>query len=171
MTTAQHPTISTDLTFETYFDDRLEEIMRILRAHLKAAEIEKIHRPIGRPGAKFPAIHLQPMRCVPRKETAGKVVIDMRVCIYLFEVGNDGEKIWSSLSKLQGMIFKMFSDNALGDLFSPTPTWKYAINPPYWVKSEIDDSIISEPHRFRNNEETLMMRCFTTIHLEDVIII
>lgn len=104
-------------------------------------EVYHGHRPIGSEDVKFPCIMIEPERAEESLVTTGKTDHKATFTIYFYIVNNGRDGLVTLQSEAMNALLKLFSNNALGDLQTATPTKKYKrwyeTGAQYWIDSEI----------------------------------
>lgn len=99
------------------------------------------HRPISSDDIKFPCVMIEPVRADENLITVGKTEHKAEFTVYFYIVNNSRDGLIKMQSEAMNALLKLFSNNALGDLQTATPTYKYkrwyTTGEQYWIDSEI----------------------------------
>ncbi len=153
-------TLSTSLTNDERQNKRIQEIMRLLTAHIKYAAVKKFHRPITPAIAaetEFPACFVQPKGWRPEKTGTGKYDYYGSAVIYTYHAGGSPERAGEEMIEAVGLIDKLFSDNARDDLTGGSATHNYLVNVPFWIESELGEAAESEALLFQKDNASLWL--------------
>jgi len=130
---------TSQLTAQDLYDIKVNEIERLIKVTISAAQVEQFHRPITLQGpkpTKFPAIFVQPDDWQEDLNTSVKYDFWGSVILYAYAGGNQPAATGQECKKLVSMLAKLFSNNAMGDrLQGMESTKKYLVHTPFWIES------------------------------------
>lgn len=99
------------------------------------------HRPIGSPGVTFPCVMMEPNTGTEELITTSKVENKNRFTIYFYIVNNGRDGLVRLQGQAMNALLKLFSNNALGDLQTATPSHKflrwYESGAQYWIEARV----------------------------------
>ena len=153
---------------------RIEDIQNLMREKISAGQIDMYHRPISAQGmkpTKFPAIMVQPVTWAEELETSAKFDFWGEVAIYVYCQGNEPAAAGQELEKTMAIIGKLFSDNALNDRLSGTPSHKFYVNPGFWIESRFGPVLYSSILTYqRDKSSTFLAAAKAAFRFHDVLL-
>jgi hypothetical protein len=152
-------------------DVKVQEIIRVIAAHITFNELEKFHRPITIEGGKFPACYVQPNDWDPTLEAVALQSEWGQVTFHVYQTGNAPDRVGEDVQTIIAMLDKLFSRNALNDIGTPAPTGKYFANAPFWVESKFGPVRFSPALGFmKDSEQTFLASGTAVFRYRDVIV-
>ena len=132
----------TTLTYEDITARMMAGIKSAIKSNISYfIEIYEGHRPIGSEDVKFPCIMIEPNRAEEELYSTGKTEHRATFTIYFYIANNSRDGLVAKQSQSMNALLKLFSNNALGDLETATPTHRYKrwyeTGAQYWIDSEI----------------------------------
>lgn len=133
------------------------------------------HRPIGAEDIKFPCVMIEPERSQEDLISTAKTSHKETLTVYFYIANNSREGLAKLQSEAMNALLKLFSNNALGDLQTAAPTYKYKrwYTAPelYWVDSEIRNPEYSPSFSFFLSDKEQYCRAGRfTLELQDILI-
>lgn len=132
----------TSLVFTDKTAQILNGVETLIRQYIPYfVEVYRQHRPIAAEDVKFPCVMIEQTRPDEKLITTAKVEHKDTLSIYFYIVNNSRDGLTTLQSEAMNALLKLFSNNALGDLQTATPTYKfkrwYTTGQTYWIDSEI----------------------------------
>ena len=120
----------------------LNGIESLVRQYLPFfVEIYRQHRPISSLDIKFPCAMIEQEKPTEKLISTGKVESRNTFTLYFYIANNSRDGLVELQSQAMNALLKLFSNNALGDLQTANPTYKfkrwYVTGSEYWIDSEI----------------------------------
>jgi hypothetical protein len=153
---------------------RAEAARKLIEDRLSFQQVLLFHRPISlsAPKAtKFPCCFVQPERWEPSLATNVKYEFWAELGLYVYHVGNDpsavGQEVEITVSKLD----KLFSNNALDDRTTATPTYQFFQYPGFWLMSRFGPVTVSPVLSYmRDNTERYLVGAKASLRVFDALI-
>jgi hypothetical protein len=132
----------TTLTYEDITARMLTGLETLIKTYIPYfIAVYKGHRPIGSEDVKFPCVMIEPNRAEEELYSTGKTEHRATFTIYFYIANNSRDGLVTRQSEAMNALLKLFSNNALGDLETATPTHKFkrwfTTGAEYWIDSEI----------------------------------
>jgi hypothetical protein len=169
--------IETSLNYDTRSFLFMEGMKTIILQYIKEfKEVYYGHRPISNPDIEFPCVMIEPININQSMVTTAKTELTFPFTLYFYLRDNGRDGLVQKQLDCAEALGKLFSNNALSDLQTATPTHKFKrwYNPPteaYWYDSEIRDINLSPTFVFGvTNKEWFCRAGRMTIDLKDRLI-
>lgn len=124
----QHPTVSAP---PDHVMLRAQEVIRIVGTAMKFPTTGTAIIPPGidQEDQNFPALYVEPDDVAPQMHTTYRFYLPIKMSALMFFVGDDREALAQLASQAVAGCMKLFSNNALGDLNTATPSTQWKSNP------------------------------------------
>lgn len=118
---------------------RLQEIKRLIVTYAGFADVRLFHRAVSlqtTDQVKFPCCFVHPEVWDPKLVSNAKYDLRGTVGLHLYITGNDAEAVGEETLRAVSVLDKLFSNNALDDRNTASPTNSFLYNAGFWVESE-----------------------------------
>ena len=156
------------------FASRCDAIRDLIKERISVAEIELGLRPISAGPApkatKFPCVFIEAEDWPEALNTNIKYDYWGTVMLYCAVTGNNIETVKRDSLEFLGALAKLFSNNALDDRLTPTPSFKYFVYAGNWVESEFHGKSLPVIPFARERPGTYLGRVIVSFRFHDVLV-
>lgn len=152
------------------FASRCDAIRDLIRERISVGEVELGLRPLGSPKTKYPCVFIEAEDWPEGLNTNIKYDYWGTVMLYCAVAGNNIETVKRDSLEFMGALAKLFSNNALDDRLTPTPSFRYFVYNNNWIESEFRGKSLPVIPFARERPGTYLGRVIISFRFHDVLV-